>query len=182
MQVSEGTPKIHNLKIHFVIEKAVRSHLESRIEELKSTYRYKVKNHHNFVVFRGDIKDSFVFIIFPKSGFVNVTKLKGFEDISESVKFFCDLFHISRHSITSGIVIDNITATGSFQKSLNLQILKELCSDSAYNPNFFPGLFVRRSIGTIIVFHSGRYCLVGAKCMENLMDLYQEILVIIRKL
>jgi TATA-box binding protein (TBP) (component of TFIID and TFIIIB) len=186
MSESDG-PVINNLKIRFTIFRKQLPKLREEIKKLSTVQ--SVKTHHNFIVF----KNSFVFIIFFNSGTVNITGIKSFSNISDAICCFCTTFNISRSSIKSETIVDNITATGSFGRTVNLRNLKETINNggkteskisaASFNPNYFPAVFCKTfGIGTVLVFGSGKYNIVGAKCQEHVLEIFRLISVFIKKL
>jgi TATA-box binding protein (TBP) (component of TFIID and TFIIIB) len=180
-------PVINNVKIHFKINRDQRLKLKEEIKKISEVKH--IKRHQNFIVF----KSSYAFIIFPKSGTVNISGIKSLSDISNAIHCFCATFDISRSSISSEAIVDNITATGSFGQEVNLKTLKETInskeknqsqiSAAAFNPNYFPAVFCKTfGIGTVLVFGSGKYNIVGAKCQEHVLEIYRLISVLIKKL
>jgi len=180
-------PEIRNIKAHFRINsedipRITLSPQETKSQELsesESESAAKVKLYHNFFVLRY----KFVYNVFPQSGFVNVTKLKKNTDIHLCVEKFCEYFSLKRESISGTLTIDNITLSGKFEKELNLQnIAERLCPDFQvkYDINFFPGLFMKFSqLGTILLFRTGSYSIVGCKKVSDSQTIFLKLCAII---
>lgn len=189
-------PTVNNIKIHLRVHKSSIPILKKSIETLREQSgdllgknRKKLFNkHHNFVVFR----NSYVFIIFYTKGAVNITGIKDFIYISEAVENFCATFCIPSTQITE-YVIDNVSANGDFGKTVDLRSLKHhinkqedrsnLINSVSFNTNYFPAAFCKTfSIGTILVFCSGKYNIVGAKCREDVQKIFETVVVYINEL
>ena len=133
-----------------------------------------------------------MFIIFFKKGAVNITGIKRFDDLSNAVENFCATFGINLQNI-SNYIIDNVCAHGNFGRALDLEDLKQRINRKEHvssrietatlNISYFPAAFCKTfCIGTVLVFYSGKYNIVGAKCQQQVDEIFQEILVYISKL
>jgi TATA-box binding protein (TBP) (component of TFIID and TFIIIB) len=210
------SPRINNIKVRFNVTECALKILESGIESVCSEsaslftkvgkkQRPIFSRSHNFVVFR----DVFIYTIFPNSGTVNATGISCYKDISKAVVLFCRKFglrrkcHLSRAFSFSDFlqrrhqrkrfIVDNITATGTFGKSIDLRLLKKEINTptdggvsrltASYNISHFPACFCRsHCYGTIIVFSTGKYNIVGSKCRTDVKTAYQIMLASINKL
>jgi TATA-box binding protein (TBP) (component of TFIID and TFIIIB) len=172
-------PVINNIKIRFTVIESQLPTLRDEIRKISEVKDKKTfKKLHNFIVFRS----SFIFTIFFKSGTVNITGIQRLTDISQAVSVFCQTFDISRRDIVDSIIIDNITASGSFNRDINLRNLKEKINggknesrikSASFNPNYFPAAFCKTfGIGTILIFGSGKYNIVGAKSQLDVMEVF----------
>ena len=141
--------------------------------------------HHNFVV----IRDRFVYIAFPKTGFINVTGVKNCESFQSAVEHFCQMFLVDQDSASES-KIDNITATGkASEDGLNLQALytkiREMSRSSSltvrFNPHRFPAIYVKSTnlSGTFILFASGSYNILGVKTIQDLELIQSAVCAII---
>jgi TATA-box binding protein (TBP) (component of TFIID and TFIIIB) len=172
-------PVINNIKIRFSVASIALPKLKKGIKKISDVKDKKTfKKLHNFIVF----KSEYVFIIFFNCGTVNITGIKCLTDISQAVYIFCQTFDISRGNLAGSIIIDNITASGSFNREVNLRTLKEKINDSenksrinsaSFNPNYFPAAFCKTfGIGTILIFGGGKYNIVGAKSQQDVTDVF----------
>jgi TATA-box binding protein (TBP) (component of TFIID and TFIIIB) len=190
MSNEEGAPTVKNIKIHFKCSDTKNINLSiSRIidDELKGSTTTDVNNNkksllirHNFVVYR----DRFVYIIFFQSGFVNATKIKNENEIEDAVEHFKKVFRV-QSSIEESI-IDNYQGSGSFYRKLALKELKvflnlEIQSSAksemevSYNPEHFPGLFLKiGKHGKIIIFSSGKFTIVGCKNESGFLQVFEK--------
>jgi TATA-box binding protein (TBP) (component of TFIID and TFIIIB) len=166
-------PKINNIKAHTAVNKV-------HIEDLKTALLFKEKEvHNNFVV----VRDNYTYIIFPERGFINVTKIKRLDEIKDLKKEIAKCFSLELSMLDEDVVIDNITAAGDFGKRINLYALQNFINKNTssdftviFNRDFFPGAFCKTyKYGTVMVFVSGKYSIVGAKCLMHVNKLFQKI-------
>ena len=170
VQRARMSVNVTNIKVSVNLEKQSLDSVEKRIKDLSLTY----KKYNNFIVLR----DIFVYTIFRagKNNFnhVNITKIKHFSDVEEAIENLQNLdLNINRKSLK----IDNITGSIDLKKELRIEGIIELVSSNdnfsnikiSYNNEKFPGLFLKlKSVGTIIIFYSGKVVFVGCKTKENL--------------
>lgn len=177
--MNANIPKIRNIKYHFRVEPiSFPNHLLDR-----------AKIHNNFIVLKiSEDGYKFVYIIFSKSGFVNVTGIRGFHELKPSLSLFTKYFgYVVPYQ---KIVIDNIVSSGSLNlKSsrcarLKLEDIKtKLKEDKNYfislNVHYFPGLIIRHKFkkhGTIILFSTGSYIIQGCKNVKSTYKTYKILL------
>jgi hypothetical protein len=100
---------------------------------------------------------------------VNITKIPCLSEVKEAVQFLKKFINFSVIKLN----IDNIIATFKFCRTLDLVKIceKKLFECMKYNNEEFPGLFVKKDIGTAILFHRGTIVLVGCNSKENLRKL-----------
>jgi TATA-box binding protein (TBP) (component of TFIID and TFIIIB) len=79
--------------------------------------------------------------------------------------------------------VDNITASGRFTHTVHLPSLKNIPNIQVrYKPDRFAGASVKYTAGcgsdcgTIVLFHSGSYIVVGAKSATQVDVLFQRVL------
>jgi TATA-box binding protein (TBP) (component of TFIID and TFIIIB) len=181
MQSSVQLPVVKNVKIHFKV--ADISRLNTGIADLltlklENTFPISdtLTRKHNFCVF----KRRFVYIIFYNTGFVNCTKIRNYSEISAALEEFSQVFKLDLEYFSTPI-IDNTTSSGSFDKVIYLNKLKEkiqaqnVFQKVNFNPEHFPGLFIKTNNGTIIVFHSGKYTIIGAKCQQQADTVFSQV-------
>jgi len=206
-QTSLKKPKINNVKARFTVhpseidllKKSVQAFGVKTLRNAKKKYKKKIKKkgnnkkklfqqYHNFTVLRG--KNTY--IVFTKSGTVNITGVRSLTVLSRAVNNFCKQFGVNKDLITRPI-IDNITATGSFQRPINLLKLKQLVNNNkentsgiisvASNPSYFPSAFCRTSNSTTCsVFEKGTYNIIGAKCQKEIQEVMKQMNALIQKL
>jgi TATA-box binding protein (TBP) (component of TFIID and TFIIIB) len=184
-------PKINNLKGHIRVNKEcverIRSTLKLNVKKWK-----KNKEYHNFIV----VKDKYSYIIFPRSKkgcYINITGIKSFEDVKNVIPELCDTFQLSPIQVKGEVVIDNVSANGDFGRKLHLPQIQEVINgenekdgntfSTSFDRNYFPGAFCKTlTIGTIIIFPSGKYVIVGSRCAAEVQQVYQMMLAVIQKL
>lgn len=132
------------------------------------------KSYPNFIVFTLD----FTYTIFKlskssKNNHVNVTKIKRERDIIKAKTILSGLLQTKIFNVK----IDNIIATTDLKQKLNLQDISnlKLCNIVKYNPEKFPGLFAKFTKGTVILFHSGKIVILGAKSNKEIRYILSEL-------
>lgn len=133
------------------------------------------KRYSNFIV----IRDLYTYIIFKQGcngcNHVNITKLKVLDDIDISIKHLCSVL-LTCHIVEYKRVVDNITASINLERQFNLlEITKLFPGHCSYNTEKFPGLFLKFNCGTIILFHTGKCILIGAKTESDIQCLIAKI-------
>jgi Transcription factor TFIID (or TATA-binding protein, TBP) len=127
------------------------------------------KKYSNYIV----VQSKFTYVIFkPKIAdglnHINITKIPCMEEIENAKQHLCDLFKIE---ILRVHVVDNITVSTKLENkcipSEIIQQFKNYCKIT-FNQETFPGVFLKFSYGTAIVFHTGRCILIGCKSIENI--------------
>jgi TATA-box binding protein (TBP) (component of TFIID and TFIIIB) len=190
--MDSSLPKINNLKAHVRVKKDCIDRIRNALK-LSVTKWKKKKEFHNFLV----VKDKYTYIIFPKSKedycYINITGIKSFEDIENVIPELCDAFHLNQNQVVGEVVIDNVSANGDFGRKLNLPQIQEVINresekdgntfSASFDRNYFPGAFCKTlTIGTILIFPSGKYVIVGSKCIAEVQQVYQMMHAIIQKL
>lgn len=132
-----------------------------------------VKTFLNYITFT----NKFSYVLFKSSSngtnHVNVTKIKDTSNIHEALAILQDC-------LNTGVIshkIDNIIATHNGPQMIDLQCLirGSVFHRTKYNPERFPGLFVKCEGGTAIIFHSGKVVIVGCKSIEQLWHLFNYV-------
>lgn len=167
---SQSQPLIVNVKISFRISKHINV-------KNKLLFVPNVKWYNNFAI----IKKTYTFTIFT-SGFVNITGIPQINRIFYAVKALRKLIKIKKQHIQTEPKIDNTTSSGTFNQKINLMNLKEKIQQShknvkiKLNPFYFSGATFKFSeYGTIIIFSTGKYIIVGAKCYDHCLFLFNLI-------
>jgi TATA-box binding protein (TBP) (component of TFIID and TFIIIB) len=185
-------PKINNLKGHIRVSEDCIDGIRNALKLSEKKWK-KNKEFHNFLV----VKDKYSYIIFPKSKegycYINITGIKSFEDVENVIPELCETFHLNRIQVAGEVVIDNVSANGDFGRKLNLPQIQEAINgeskkdgntfSACFDRNYFPGAFCKTlTIGTILIFPSGKYVIVGSKCVAEVQEIYRMMFAIIRKL
>jgi Transcription factor TFIID (or TATA-binding protein, TBP) len=136
------------------------------------------KNYKNFIV----LKSKFTYIIFKSKeeqseSHINITKIPNIESILEAIETIKSLITCSIKSYK----IDNIIATTSLQRPINLASISTSgkFKKLKYNNEKFPGIFLKFTLGTVILFHSGKLVIVGCKSVHSVECLIRKICALI---
>lgn len=153
--------QIRNIKLSVKLD---RCPLDIAIEKLVAK-KVNFKNYGNFISFTR----TFSFVLFKPSKnnqtHVNVTKVPQFKKhIKKSLNVIEKL--MSRKVIS--FTVDNIIATTDLDKKVNLEKITRERKNVIYNSERFPGLFIKFTQGTSIVYHSGKIVIVGCKTVQRL--------------
>lgn len=147
-------------------------------------YLLKVENipcrvYANFIVFEKE----FTYTIFKNGkkpeNHINITKLKCRSDIEKALSVLSDLLKF--HNLHN-FKIDNITASTSSYTTTDLNQIsqKKTWGVLKYNPEKFPGLFIKHALGTVIIFHSGKVVILGCKEENNVEWLVHQAIALIK--
>lgn len=148
----------------------------STVQKILKEKNVDFSTYTNFLV----IKHKFTYILFKtgknKNNHINITKIKNLDNIESAVENLkdllqeCNFYELYRK-------VDNITASLNINRTVNLlDLIKKFQREKiSYNPEKFPGLFIKFNKGTIIVFHTGRCIIIGTKSLSDIECLVQEI-------
>ena len=172
-------PQVRHVKCSFSIDRSVLKHAVDRIS---INHEMRVKRFHNFNVIRGG-GEGFVYTAFH-SGHVNVVGIKCVGDIDEVVDTFCKQLDLAPNGLCSPIRVDNITASGTFGHRINLvHILEEEPIEETiikFRPSFFPGMSIKHEpYGSMILFNSGAFSIVGAKKIDHINKIFSKVCTIV---
>ena len=178
-------PKVHNIKFGFKFADN-SNHLTALFGRIRNGGLYKshfVKKYANFVV----VKGAFVYTIFPSCGYVNVTGVENFRQVSASIFNICTLLRLNRSYITSCIKVHTITASGTVRDPISQNVLKRFftCGESRtrykgwikrihFNPEKFPAFMIFTIHGTVLLYPS-KYVFVGSSSLSQIESLYELI-------
>lgn len=121
----------------------------------------------NFISFKSN---NYTFVLFKrgrkKETHVNITQIPNFQSIHKAIEVLVRLIGC----VVINYVIDNIIATSDIKRSICLQKIvdERKFKKIKYNSEIFPGLFLKFTKGTSILFHSGKIVIVGSKSIENI--------------
>lgn len=142
--------------------------------------------HRNFVVIR---EGGFVFILFYRSGYVNVTGVKSHATLPLALSCFATLFGLRSSELDRVAVVDNLTLSGHFGREVDLEALGRAVEngdgggDVSFSVDcfsYFPGVFVRfRDLGTAICFRSGSYVIIGCRTTCQARDIFSRVTALI---
>jgi TATA-box binding protein (TBP) (component of TFIID and TFIIIB) len=179
-------PSICNLKAHINLKG-----LSSCIKQLNLSLEGKEKNQvRNYIV----VREKFIYTIFPRHGYINVSNIKNWEELLEVLPHFANSFNVDIYQISEQrLKVDNTTSGGHFRRQINLVKLKELFNNNIdqqfpkavfhYDRNRFPGAFLKsKSLGTAVLHTSGGYSIIGAKSQKDIDFIYSWMCAYIAKL
>jgi TATA-box binding protein (TBP) (component of TFIID and TFIIIB) len=138
------------------------------------------------------IRNKFYYTIFP-SGFINITGIRKKQEIEEAINQIISHLQLTLADLKlqengSVYCIDNITVTGALNitKKLNLAVLHcKTITDckTSYNNLHFPGLFLHFTgvKGTVLLFSSGKFNIVGLTCSKEIPRLLYKVIVFIQQ-
>lgn len=175
---SSTDPTVRNVKIHFYVRNVpLLKHAFSLLEENIATTEsntIRIRRCGNFYVLR----KKFVYTIFLNSGYINATKIPNYTVIDDCKEEITNLLNLIPEDI-SEITIDNTTYVGNLNRRINpLAIQREARKRLirvSYNPNWFSAVYLRFPKGTINLFHTGKYMIVGAKEHTHISDLTEKL-------
>jgi hypothetical protein len=162
---------ISNVKISFTIEKPMlwKEHINKNC--VLNNLNLPVKKN-NILVF----KNKYTFCVFEKKNNLlhfNVTGVKHYDEIEKFNIFFKTIFP---DSVISNLKIDNLTATFNIKQKINLLKLYHSSEKVKYNPERFPGLFLKDCGKTCIIFKNGKIVILGCKNKKEVCETWQKIL------
>ena len=103
---------------------------------------------------------------------VNITKCRNYEFIPKAIDNLSFLTDLNTDDIT--FVIDNISATGDIGNRISIEdfLLKNKELLAHFNPESFPGCYIRYKSVTIGLFSSGKVIFVGARDFSDINDCF----------
>jgi TATA-box binding protein (TBP) (component of TFIID and TFIIIB) len=165
--------QISNIKVSFTIHQNEKW-LE-QIEDLCKKNNILLKKRGNILIF----KYNYSFCFFEKKNnhiHINATCIKIVSEIPYFKYFF--LNNIINNQIFN-FKIDNITSTFSFNRNINLNIIFNTFENVKYNPERFPGLFLKFKLFTAVIFRNGKINILGCKSTK---DVYLSWIKIVQKI
>jgi TATA-box binding protein (TBP) (component of TFIID and TFIIIB) len=195
MQKEECGAKISNVKIRFYVCPSACEKLKQQITYWQEAVQIKPQyflctKFPNYIVFQNFLVHT-IFTDLNNTYFrINITGIPSADKIGESVNYFCQYFNVSRDKIITDIFIDSIFASGNFKTSINLRSLmrsingRNKCDFKVrFNCETGAAAYCRhKTFGTIGVFRTGKYIILGAKCSESVNKLVQEMIAHIQDL
>ena len=134
-----------------------------------------IKQYSNFNV----IKNKYAYIIFTKSKIrqkfhINITKIPSFDHVPKAIEELKNI--IENQFSVEDIKIENITCLHILNKDINLiEIFRNIPLNNfskdiihmRYNPEKFPGMFIKLRKCSILLFSSGKMVVIGATSKEE---------------
>jgi len=161
---------ISNIKVSFTIKKS-----ENWYDNIKNI----CKKNNVFLTKSGNIiifKFIFSFCFFEKKNnclHINATGIKCESDIQYFKNFFRK--NILNEELLN-FKIDNITSSFSLNKNINLNDLYNSLENVKYNPERFPGLFLKNDSFTAVIFKNGKINILGCKSSKDVYSAWIKIL------
>lgn len=125
------------------------------------------------------IKKPKVTILVFSTGKLVVTGAKSAEMIQKAVEVISELLREVGHNIAheATITVQNIVASGTLGKRINLELAALLLEHTMYEPEQFPGLIYRMQEPKVVLllFQSGKLVCTGAKKDEDVDQSIQKI-------
>ncbi len=125
------------------------------------------------------IKRPKVTILVFSTGKLVVTGAKSAEMILEAVEVISELLRETSHKIVHEVTItvQNIVASGTLGKRINLELAALLLEHAMYEPEQFPGLIYRMQEPKVVLllFQSGKLVCTGAKKEEYVNQSIKKI-------
>ena len=169
-------PRVVNVKCRFPLQSTIVIYPSARCRVTRTKNLIVLRAfHYAFTIFAKNNSDRESVIFEAKS--VNVTGIRNFGDIKQAVRVFNFITRQCIHAKEA--IIDCTTASGSTKNAipLNLSLIKYRLDQEnknfrvSFDPHFFPGAVLRqKGFGTVLLFASGKYVIVGAKSQKNIED------------
>jgi TATA-box binding protein (TBP) (component of TFIID and TFIIIB) len=184
-QIESARPRVKNIKIRFqVLDTAklaisIQNIINSQLDE-SAVDNELITRKNNMVIYRG----KFVYIIFPKTGVINATKIPNDFQIYDCIEEFKSRFGVDFDPEKSGpLIIDNYQSVGALRRGVNLHRLKSYMYNNLpkvlvrFNPDFFPAVYVKfPGHGLLMIFATGKYNIVGAKNHTDTSKIFRSAL------
>ena len=130
-----------------------------------------------FLLFQGNYFLYLLFVYFCNTNLfcsqhVNITKCRNYDFIPKALQNLSFLTGLNIDDIT--YVVDNISSTGDLKKQVDigefLSNNKEIIAH--FNPETFPGCYLKYKSVTIGLFSSGKAIFVGARDLSSIYESY----------
>ena len=151
----------------------------STVEEFCFQNRIRTRRFQNFLV----VHRKFTHVLFKSSRKLsrvqhcNITKVL-LNETSEAIDELA--FIIQKDPQSIDFKVDNITATGSLDRTIELEDFiqgnSDISSFISYQPEVFPGLFLKNQFGKTIIFKSGKLVIIGCKTTYELEEVLSWVL------
>ena len=169
---------VNNIKVSYKISNLHVSDLLTELKIKKLDYSETSK----YII----IRTNFTYIICKTKNnlinHVNVSKIPHFHVINDAILFFKDSICENLKLISKNIFIDNITATFKHNENINLKNILNINKHLPikYNKEKFPGLFLKLSKCTLLIFHTGKVNSVGCKSAQDLIESFNDLTKILK--
>ena len=195
MDSERNTPNISNVKIRFHLSPKVGKHITENIKYWqkhckKRPQYFLCTKFANYIIFQNNLVYT-IFTNLESTYFkINITGIRDLKKISGAVRSFCEHFGVLKEHRPTTVIIDSIFASGTFKRCINLRKLKRSINSNLksdfrvkFNCETAAAAYCRhRFYGSIGVFGNGKYIILGVKCKIQLINLFQALNALIRKL
>ena len=173
---------ISNIKLSAKIPEKPLNEIKDRCRENQIQF----STYNNFIVFRSS---SFTFTVFKKKLLKNCDKntvikqhvnitVNSLEKIPEAIESLKKILGYNKN-INVHFQIDNLTATASLDKKINVDLFlentKDIADQVSFNPEKFPAIFIKHKNRKILLFRSGVLNILGSKSTKELDETYSWI-------
>lgn len=116
-------------------------------------------------------------ILLFRSGKLVCTGAKQYNQCRKAIRKCARIIALLNHRVAIiHVKIQNIIASARLSGRLNLDIFYDTFKPCAYSIEIFPGLTYKTLIGSVVLFQSGRFNIVGCKTLEAVKTLYNQTL------
>ena len=162
---------VNNIKISAKISPGVDLYtIESNLSKEEIVEKYQ-----SFLV----IKKEWSIVVFKQGNksynHVNICGLKNYCEILESIDVLARISNTPSANI--GFTIDNICGNGDLKTHIDLEKFQSFACQHPiqYNPEIFPGMYIRCDNLVMILFSNGKVNFVGAKRFEDLDESFHRL-------
>lgn len=166
---------ISNVKGRYVLSADAMSRV------IKTLSNKKYKQCSNFVVWHG----TYTYTVFY-GGTVNVTGIKSLEEVKNVLSNMCSDFEIDPSLVKTSFIIDSSTATGDFQRRLDLTSIQRYLMQNSdtftinFNREVFCSLYCySKRGGTVALYASGKYNILGTKTCRQMQRVAADLTTIV---
>ncbi|HIF02107.1 MAG TPA: hypothetical protein EYQ84_01815 [Nitrospinaceae bacterium] len=162
---------IKNVKISTIFQSALPI---NHFEEIAITRKIQLRYARNIL----SIKDQFPFTIFRKKNniyHINITGISSIHQIANAVNWIESNYCPSTKFTLLFQSIDNITSTFNIGHKLCLNQIAENIKSAKFNPERFPGLYLKTNSALAVIFNSGFINILGCKSEKEVLLAWQNI-------
>ena len=113
------------------------------------------------------------------SGKMVITGAKSEQMIHQAVKIVISLLNEAGHDVKgrAQITVQNVVASGTIGRKINLELAALLLDNSMYEPEQFPGLIYRMEDPKLVLllFQSGNLVCTGARKQEHVIESIRKV-------
>lgn len=162
---------VNNIKISARISPAVDLYtIETNLSKEEIVEKYQ-----SFLV----INKKWSIVVFKQGNksynHVNICGLKNYTEILESIDILSRISNTPSADISFSI--DNICGNGDLKTDINLEKFQSYACQHPiqYNPEIFPGMYIRNGALVMVLFKNGKVNFVGAKRFEDIEESFHKL-------